>query len=1541
MKPIGNILSSSHYPASPTGASGVFTLTQAVGLERASQWPGAMDYFYNNVAMLLRMESGTVIDASPSVKLISNTGVTIGTSFKYGGKSAYFDGTTSYLSTFMSYWFQFGTTDFTIECWVNVPAPSLERVIVETRAAATATSFYCGLSSTNYPIFYDANGVVTSSIVVPTNTWTHVAFVKAGPRLSIYVGGQLGYTGANTNTQNPVGTNVLIGKNISNASFFSGYIDELRITKGIARYTNPFTVQDQYFPVVRLPAGKVADYDPYLHSVDVLLHFEGANAGTVFTDSSISPKTITIGGGTPITSTTTFKIGTTSGYFNGSSWLNYTSTPFGTEDFTIEGWINCSVLGTGIYMMGSGIAAGAFQFGKGSGNKLTFWKSGNVQVGSGSATLTSGQWYHVAAVRSGTNLLLFLDGQIQLVGTDASNYTVAAMAIGAYDQAGTQPFNGYIDDFRVTKGIARYVSNFTPVPTAYVEKTGSFATWNPNDKNSIIALSNGNLVATSTGGAWNSQRATMGKSSGKWYWEVTQTGGTAGTVLTGIATLAANTASYCGNDAYGWSYNADDGKFYNANVLTGTAATYTLNDTIGVMWDADNGTLSFLKNNAFQGIAYTGLSGTMYPMSSEYTSRATTTNFGQRPLLYTPPNGTFWNPKDTSFAEYQFSNNNLVIYKTGAGVAYGYQRINTAKTTGKWYAEITVNTVASLSLVGVGPSTDTAASYVGQAATSVGYYNNGTKYLGGVNTAYGTAYTDGAVIGIALDMTNGKVFFSLAGTWQNSGDPVAGTGFAASGITGTQYLAVSRANSAGGNVWTLNVGATPFKYAVPSGYTAWDSSVYTPGIFETSAPVIAAVPVISGVASQNATLTASTGNWAELPIAYKYQWYQDTSTVIANAISNAYTIAAGDVGHTLYCSVASSNLIGYSTYANSASTGTVVVTLPIGQAEYLTPGTYSWTCPTGVTSVCVVCVGGGAAGGAHAGVYYNGGGGGGLGWKNNIAVTPGNSYTVVVGAGGAEQLVSSSSAGAAGGDSYFINTSTVKGGGAPQPASSGTGGTYVGDGGGNGGAGASTSSGHGAGGGGAGGYTAAGGNGNNWSGAGGTSTGGGGGGGAVNTTGDVGAGGGGTGIYGAGTNGAGGPVGSGRQLGGYGGSDGGNGGAINNGLVVTGCGGFPGGGSGSVNHVGNNSPATVQSGAGGGGAVRIIWGAGRAFPATKTYDVDPLGATTYLYWRLMATDKSWNNGRNSSYGYLQQVYSFNLYSTTNYTGTDLANTLGTATASSVFSSYVATNANDNNGSTAWVSQGSTVAPEWLKIAFGSAQAIASVNINWWSQSGGYQPKAFNIQCSNDNTTWYTVKAGTTLDDLAASQTTQLTNLQVGTRIYATWDPTSVRNMTLSNGNLTTVSTAGSTCNVRSTIGKSYGKWYWEVNVDAATTYHIIGVQSSAVATTTTDFYAATTAYSYIATGNKLNATLNPWTGAAYGATWQTVNDKIGVALDMDAGTITFYKNGATQGVAYSGLTGTFYAGTGEGSGGVAMTTNFGATAFTYAAPSGYNSGLYT
>lgn len=177
--------------------------------------------------------------------------------------------------------------------------------------------------------------------------------------------------------------------------------------------------------------------------------------------------------------------------------------------------------------------------------------------------------------------------------------------------------------------------------------------------------------------------------------------------------------------------------------------------------------------------------------------------------------------------------------------------------------------------------------------------------------------------------------------------------------------------------------------------------------------------------------------------------------------------------------------------------------------------------------------------------------------------------------------------------------------------------------------------------------------------------------------------------------------------------------------------------------------------------------------------------------------------------------------------------------------------------------------------------------------------------------------------------------------YATLNPADKSaNITLSNGNLTATHNTSVTWDaVRSTISKSSGKWYWEIKIDTVDANSpILGIGLS-TATLTNFTGADANAWGYWGSnGTKLNNS----TQTAYGATF-TTNDIIGVALDMDGGSVTMYKNGVSQGTMFTGLSGSMFAMPSLYYGTVphAVTCNFGATAFTYTPPAGYNAGLYT
>jgi hypothetical protein len=361
-------------------------------------------------------------------------------------------------------------------------------------------------------------------------------------------------------------------------------------------------------------------------------------------------------------------------------------------------------------------------------------------------------------------------------------------------------------------------------------------------------------------------------------------------------------------------------------------------------------------------------------------------------------------------------------------------------------------------------------------------------------------------------------------------------------------------------------------------------------------------------------------------------------TVANNGTGNTITINGSEIPNngtsngTIRWTVHTDDTFYYICQFHGAMSAPIITTPAVGGILYDIPGTYTWTAPVGITSVSAVVIGGGGA--ADFSLY--GGEGGALAWKNSIPVIPGEDYTVSVGNG-----ATTSSEGRPviqSGSSYFISSATVsaKGGDSGSNATSRTGTEVVGDGGGAGGHG-----GQGGGyvtgsksGGGAGGYSGNGGNAGSHTGvssnttldAGDAGSGGGGGGGGHYSSGDINftgtiptTGGGGVGVYGQGANGAGGAATSATTLfagkGGSGGDDGTRGG-INSQQAN---GGDYGGGAGVVykrdagaaNYV--PSYPGLENTTAGKGAVRIIWGSGRAFPSTNVALADSNGyETTYV-----------------------------------------------------------------------------------------------------------------------------------------------------------------------------------------------------------------------------------------------------------------------------------------------------------------------------------------
>lgn len=222
----------------------------------------------------------------------------------------------------------------------------------------------------------------------------------------------------------------------------------------------------------------------------VLLHMDGTNGSTTITDSSNTPKTVTANGNAAI-STAQKKFGTGSVYFDGDgdylSWGIDDDVQFGSGDFTIDGWVNPTdfTVTRGIYFYGndgnSNAGINMILFNDSGANKLyCFAGTGSAATSVSGGNLTANAWTHVAFVRNSNTLTAYVDGTA--VGSASFSSTIAVpstfptLSIGRQygnNNPNSAPFKGYIDEFRISKGVARWTTDFTPPASPYGSGTST------------------------------------------------------------------------------------------------------------------------------------------------------------------------------------------------------------------------------------------------------------------------------------------------------------------------------------------------------------------------------------------------------------------------------------------------------------------------------------------------------------------------------------------------------------------------------------------------------------------------------------------------------------------------------------------------------------------------------------------------------------------------------------------------------------------------------------------------------------------------------------------------------------------------------------------------------------------------------------------------------------------------------------------------------------------------------------------------------------
>jgi hypothetical protein len=459
-----------------------FTPPTAALPTTASSTPA--DPYYGYTSLLLHMDgsnaSTSFVDSGPSALTLTRYGTAAvsTTQSKYGAASAYFDGSGARLGL-SSTAIDFGTGDFTAECWIylNATPPSANAHIMGKHVYGTGASWILQINTSRVLSFLwnDGVNILSSGTALNLSQWYHIAASRSGSTIRIFINGtQVASTTISYMFSSTTEFTVCSASNDNALSRVNAYIDDLRVTK-YARYTSAFAPPAQAFPNI---------YNPYasLPVSGAALWLAGDDSSTLYTDAGTSAVTKSgdlVYQWTDKSGNSRNAIQTTSGNrptwvapanarnnlgavaFNGTSqFLNLASDPIGTNDYTIEFWMKQEATTASYWViLDSRVSGNAIGYPvilyNNSSTALSFYNNGWLL----SATVSVSTWTHVAITRSSGTIRMFVNGSIASSGTDTSSYNTFRQLGKAFDP---YYFKGQIQNLIIYNGQALYTANFTP-----------------------------------------------------------------------------------------------------------------------------------------------------------------------------------------------------------------------------------------------------------------------------------------------------------------------------------------------------------------------------------------------------------------------------------------------------------------------------------------------------------------------------------------------------------------------------------------------------------------------------------------------------------------------------------------------------------------------------------------------------------------------------------------------------------------------------------------------------------------------------------------------------------------------------------------------------------------------------------------------------------------------------------------------------------------------------------------------------------------------
>jgi len=390
-------------------------------------------------------DNATFVDQGPNALTVTATGAPV-----YSGRSPFgntypgsvlLNGTSQYLTNTQVVC----SGNFTAEFWVYSTAPT---------SGVTARTGLAG-STYNTQIVFNDNGAITIAnggvavtgltlvgTSVVRNQWNHIALVRSGTTLTCYVNG----SSVGSGTSAAIAYFDTIGRvQWTPTQDVLGFMSNLRIVNGTAVYTANFTPSTT-------PLTAITNTSLLVRG-DTGAFYDLSNNGNGMTST-----------GTTAVTTQVKKYGAESASYTATAYqtvADAVNLQLGTGDYTIEAWVYRNAAGVLHSLICKGAAATGWLLQVNSSNQLVFTVTSTAILTS-TTTIAATTWTFVTVTRSGTSTRLFVGGNLEATATDSTNFNQTNALLVGSDRSNANGLNGYLDDIRITKGVARYTATFTP-----------------------------------------------------------------------------------------------------------------------------------------------------------------------------------------------------------------------------------------------------------------------------------------------------------------------------------------------------------------------------------------------------------------------------------------------------------------------------------------------------------------------------------------------------------------------------------------------------------------------------------------------------------------------------------------------------------------------------------------------------------------------------------------------------------------------------------------------------------------------------------------------------------------------------------------------------------------------------------------------------------------------------------------------------------------------------------------------------------------------